>query len=114
MLKNANMTVYEKDSFSRHNINGVYWNDNRGQTVSKNGIQISDSVIVYLYSDEHVPKVGDVIIKGDIDFDFDVSSEKSKSESMKDFRLQYPEFAVVRSVNNCMFGGLPHIEIIAR
>ena len=114
MLINANMTVYEKDNFSRHNINDVYWNDSRGQTVSKNGVQVSDSVIVYLYSDEYVPKAGDVIIKGDIDFIFDVSSERNKSDSMKDFRLQYPEFAVVKSVNNCMFGGLPHIEIIAR
>lgn len=114
MLKNADCTVYEHDTFKRHYINGVYWNDSRGQTLTKNGIQISDSVVVYLYSDDYVPRSGDLIVSGIADFVFDSSTQRSASESMKLFRAKYPDFAVVKSVSNCMFGGLPHIEITAR
>ena len=114
MFINADITVYEKDSFFKHTINGVYWNDSRGRTVSKNGVQISDAVNVYLYSDEYVPKVGDIILNGLTDFEFETESEQSASKSMKLFRVSFPDFAVVKSVSNCMFGGLPHIEVTAR
>lgn len=114
MLCNSNLTVYESETFAKHIIENVYWNDSRGQTATKNGIQITDSVTVYLYSDEYVPKAGDIIIRGVTDFEFDNSSQKSASESMKLFRVMFSDSAVVKSVNNCMFGGLPHIEIIAR
>ncbi len=96
MLANANMTVYEKDAYARHMITDVYWNDSRGRTVAKNGVQISDSVIVYLYSDEYVPKVGDIIVRDIVDFEIDSSSQKSISEGMKSFREKYPGFAVIK------------------
>lgn len=114
MLTNSDMTVYEKDTCTKHTICGVYWFDSRGQTVAKNGIQIADSVSVYLYSDKYIPKAGDIIIRGNTDFEFDISTQKTASESMKKFREIYPDFAVVKSVNNCMFGGLPHIEVTAK
>ena len=63
MLANADITVYEKNTYTRHTITNVYWNDSRGGTLTKNGVQISDSVIVYLYSDEYIPKAGDVIVR---------------------------------------------------
>lgn len=114
MLTNSDCTFYEKGSYVKHFVSGVYWNDIRGQTVSKNGVQISDSVTIYLYSDEYIPKPGDIALKGSTDFEFDASSQQSESESMKLFRAAFPDFAVVKSVNNCMFGGLPHVEIVAR
>lgn len=114
VLANADITVFEKDTYIKYTISGVYWNDSRGQTTTKNGIQISDCVVVYLYSEEYVPKAGDIIVKGIIGFEFDSKTQKAASESMKLFRTAFPDFAVVKSVDNCMYGGLPHIEIIAR
>lgn len=114
MLTNADMTVFEKDTYTKHTIDGVYWNDSRGQTLTKNGVQVSDSVVCYLYSDEYVPEAGDIIVKGITDFKFDSETQKAASESMKLFRAAFLDFAVVKSVNNCMYGGLAHIEIIAR
>lgn len=114
MLANADITVYEKDSCGKHTINDVYFNDSRGRTLAKNGVQVSDSVVVYLYSDKYIPKAGDIIVRGVCGFEFDASAPKSVSESMKLFRAEHPDFAVVKSVSNCMFGGLPHIEITAR
>lgn len=121
MLVNADCTLIELVGTAAnptvkavHKIKNVYWNDSRGRTLTKNGVQISDSVIVYLYSDEYIPKAGDMIVRDIVDFEIDGSSQKSISEGMKSFREKYPDFAVIKAVNNCMFGGLPHIEITAR
>lgn len=114
MLVNADITLFEKENYTRHFIENVYFNDGKGQTITKNGVQISDNIVVYIYSDVYLPKSGDIIVKNKCDFLFDSSSQKNISESMKTFREEYPDFAVVKTVNNYRFGGLPHIEITAR
>ena len=114
MLKNADITLFEKEKYIPHFIPDVYFNDSRGQTVTKNGVQISDNVIIYIYSGDYLPKSGDIIVKNRCDFLFDDSSQKSASESMKRFRAEFPDFIVVKNVNDYRFGGLPHIEVIAR
>lgn len=114
MLINANATIYEKDSYTRHELRDIFCNDNRGSSVSKNGVQINDSVVVYIYRSDYIPKAGDIIVDCITDFEFDTSSQKAVSESMKKFREQFPSLAVVRNVNKCQYGGLPHTEIIAR
>lgn len=114
MLVNADITLFEKENYTPHFIENVYFSDSRGQTVAKNGVQISDSVVIYIYSDGYFPKSGDIVVKNRCDFSFDDSSQKSLSESMKRFREEYPDFAVVKTVNDYRFGGLPHIEITAR
>lgn len=98
----------------RHIIKGVFWNDSRGRTAVKGGIQIVDSVVVYIYDSEYIPKAGDIIVRGDADFKFGESSQKAVSESLKLFREKFPDFAVVKSVSDCRYGGLPHIEITAK
>lgn len=70
--------------------------------------------MIYIYSNDYLPKSGDIVVKDRCDFLFDDSSQKSISESMKKFREKYPDFAVVKSVNNYRFGGLPHTEVTAR
>jgi exosome complex RNA-binding protein Rrp4 len=114
MLVNADCTVYEKDTYARHVIKDIYWNDSRGRTVTKGGIQINDQVIVYIYSGEYVPKSGDIIIKDECSFQFDATSQQTASQSMKLFRELHPEFAVVKNVQDARYGGLPHIEVLAR
>ena len=122
MLSNADCTVYENAGkganvsvTARHFIPNVYWNDCRGKVLKKNGIQIEDSVIVYVfYSSDYVPKPGDIIVKGDVDFEFDNTSQETMSASDKQFKQLYPQSVVVKSVSDYKFGGLPHIEITAR
>lgn len=114
MLSNADVTFYSTKDYTRYTAHKAYFADNRGQAVKKNSIEISDVVSVYLYTDEYVPSVGDIVVKGIIDFEFDNASQKTVSESMKLFREQFPSFAVVKSVSDYKFGGLPHIEITAR
>lgn len=114
MLKNADCTVYEKGTYTRHGITGVYWYDSRGITTQKNGVQVNDSVLVYIYDSDYTPKAEDIIVKGAIDFTFEMTTQQTISECMKQFRAAYPEFAVIKNVNDCRYGGLPHIEVIAR
>ena len=114
MLKNADCTLYEKDTFTKHTITGIYWNDSRGASTQKNGVQITDSVLVYIYDSEYIPKTGDIIVKGSADFSFTATTEQAASASMKLFRAAYPQYAVVKNVRDCRYGGLPHIEVIAR
>lgn len=114
MLINADCTVYEKGSFTRHVIPGVYWNDSRGATVSRNGVQISDSLIVYIYDSEYAPRPGDIIVKGAVDFEWDSTTQQTASASKRQFEELYPDFAAVRTVSDCRYGGLPHIEVNAR
>ena len=114
MLSNADVTFFSAKTFERHTANKAYFTDNRGQTLKKNGIEISDAISVYLYTDEYIPKAGDIVVRGIVNFSFDTSTKESVSGSMKLFRQQYPDFAVVKSVSDYRFGGLPHIEITAR
>lgn len=114
MLINADCTIYEDKTLVRHTFKGVYWKDIRGKTVSTRGVQISDSILVFLYDDSYIPKAGDIIVKGIVSNEFDGSSQAAQSQSMKALRAAFPDFAVVKSVDNCMYGGLKHIEVIAR
>ena len=114
MLVNADCTVYEKDTYVRHVIKDIYWNDSRGRTVTKGGIQISDQVIIYIYDSDYVPKAGDIIVKDECSFLFDATSQQTASQSMKQFRESCPGFAVVKNANDARYGGLPHIEVLAR
>lgn len=114
MLKNADCTIYEAGTYTRHVIPDVYWNDARGRTVTNRGVQIADSVIVYIYSDAYIPKPGDIVVKGTVDYTFDAATQQTASASMDQFRKLYPQFAVVKTVNDCRYGGLPHTEVTAR
>lgn len=114
MLTNADYTIYEAKDLTRHLVTDVYWNDSRGQTVSRNGIQVSDSVIVYQYTFDYIPKAGDIVVKGNIADTYDGSTQQLMSQSLKSLRTAHPDFAVVKSVNDCRYGDLEHIELIAR
>lgn len=114
MLVNADCTVYEKDTYARHVIKDIYWNDSRGRTVTKGGIQISDQVIVYIYDSDYIPKAGDIIVKDECSFLFDTTSQQTTSQSMKVFRELHPGFAAVKNVTDARYGGLLHIEVLAR
>lgn len=117
MLTNADCTLYrfENDGFVRYVIKDVYWRENKAGNILKSGLSNADKATVYFYSDEVIPKnlAKDILVRGICPFEFDNTSQKSISESMKQFMSQY-EYVTVMSVDNMMFGGLPHIEISGR
>lgn len=120
MLCNTSCTVFENSGTvtninitARHYFPTVYWNDKRSQTLTKNGVQTDDGIGVYLYVFGYVPKAGDIIVKGNIRLE-PTGTQQNTSEIMQALRTSYPGFAYIKAVKDCRFGGLPHIEILAR
>ena len=119
MLVNADCTVIEVTSSTNitfravHYIKEVYWNDCRGRTVSKNGVQTADALIVYLYHTDYIPKPGDIILRGTVVIS-DGSTQEKASAAVRELKAVNPGFAVVKNVHDARYGGLPHMELIAR
>lgn len=94
-------TVYEKNTYIRHVFEDVFFHDGRGERLTKSGAVIADSVTARIYSFSHdgsyIPKAGDMIVGGASRFEFDTSSERSVSESMKGFRALYGDVIVISS-----------------
>lgn len=89
----------------------------RASNVLKSGMQNADSVTVHIpsqYADD-APQTAarDMLVKGNCLFEFDNSNAQSISESMKAFRSQH-RFVTTSSVDDYLYGGLPHIEVSAR
>ena len=115
MMTNADCTLYKyrKDGgFDRYFVGGVYWHENKAGNVLKSGLQTADSTTVYFYSDSFLPlsPTKDMLVKGDCPFVFDNSTEKTVSDSMKQFRSLY-RFITVMSVDDYFFGGNAHFEV---
>lgn len=117
MMVNADCTLYryENGGFVRYVIPKVYWRESKADNVMRSGLASADSTTVYLYDDAVVPTSPskDMLVKGVCAFAFDNTSAQTVSQSMKAFTAQYSPVTVM-SVDNMMFGGLPHIEISAR
>lgn len=117
MMVNADCTLYryENGGFVRYVIPKVYWRESKAANVMRSGLASADSTTVYLYDDAVVPATPtkDMLVKGVCAFAFDNTSPQTVSQSMRMFTAQYSPVTVM-SVDNMMFGGLPHIEISAR
>lgn len=119
MLKNADCTLYLYDKttqgYERFFIPEVYWQESKAGNVLKSGLKNAHNTTVYIYSPCTVPETPtkDMLVKGLCPFEFDNSSQKTISESMKEFRSLYA-FVTVESVDNCFYGSLPHFEISAQ
>lgn len=115
---NLGITVYERAGYARHFYSDAEYFDGRGITVDRTGSQPADDVRALIYSctetDGYIPKAGDIILNGEVGFEFDTTGEQSASVSMKLFREQYPAFAVIKAVAAIKNGYKNDIEITAR
>ena len=115
MLANSDCTVYLFDKqtggFVRKYAEKVYWCENKSGSIVKSGMQTSaaQGCISMMIN---VPKTPakDMLVRGKCEFEFDNQTPQSISESMKMFRAEY-DFVTVMSIDDYMFGGLPHMEV---
>ncbi len=124
MMINADCTLYKYDKdtqgYTRHEIRGVYWRSSQQANILKSGLSSCDGTTVYIYKSsingDNVPETPqkDMLVKGIAEFEFDNTSQQTVSSSMKLFREQYPQFVTVGSIDNMLYGGLPHIEVSAK
>lgn len=122
MITNTNCTLYQFNGigYDRIYIPAVMWQEHRSASVSKQGLQSADGVVIFIPK-ENAPKTAsysptkDIIIKGACSFTFDNSSQKTVSDSLKVLRTQYQHFTVM-TIDNKLYGSesLQHIKITAR
>lgn len=111
-------TIYEKNTYTRHVFEDVFFYDGRGEKTSKTGAVPTEDITVKIYSFTHdgsyIPKPGDFIINGECSIIFDTTSEQTVSESMAEFRRLAGDVGVISSAKCTMNGLLPDIEISGR
>lgn len=114
----SSLTVYEKNTFTKHIFHEAYYLDNRGERTQTSGKERADDVIARIYSFSHdnsyLPKIGDIIIAGECTFTFDTTTQQKTSESMATFKQTYANYALISAVNIRDNGNKPDIEITGR
>lgn len=111
-------TIYEGKNFSKHNFKNVYFFDSRGEAVARDGITQTGAVTVQIYADRfrtdnYKPKVGDMVVLGDCNFEFDTATQQSTSQSMTQFRKQNKSYAVINDIKSVTYGSLPDYIVTA-
>ena len=122
MITNSDCTLYKFNGigYDRLYISAVMWQEHRSASVSKQGLQSADGVVIFIPKD-NAPNISsynptkDIIIKGNCSFTFDNLSQQTVSESLKALRSKHQYFAVM-SIDSKLYGSesLQHIKITAR
>lgn len=122
MITNTDCTLYQFNGtgYDRIYISAVMWQEHRSGSVSKQGFQSADGIVIFIPK-ENIPKTAsqnptkDIIIKGNCNFTFDNLSEKTVSESLKKLRTEHQYFTAM-SIDSKLYGSesLQHIKITAR
>lgn len=95
-----------------------HWQESRAATISTTGLQTVDGVIIYLPIDSPYPKTKgkDIMLEGNIDFEFDNYDELTIANSLKELRTLHPDFVTVKSVDKKAYGSkhLQHYKVLAK
>ena len=125
MLTNTDCTLYHfnklTQGYDRYYLSAVMWQESRTEKIRKQGVLISDDVNIYVQREIAVfPKCTesmDMAVKGNIDFIFDNTSQKTVSESLKEFNHTYPDSVTVLTYEDKRYSvneQLDHIKLTAR
>lgn len=108
------VTIYSAQTYTRHQIDGAFYTDLRGETVRNTGAQSAGGLTVHLYcvSNSYKPLIGDLIVWGACDVEIDTASEQTISAGMAALRAYAP--AVIRTVTAETIGIAPDYNIEAR
>ena len=133
MFTDTMLTLYRFNGkgFDRLIIPYCHWQECKAANVLKSGMQNADGIAIYIPSNALVlapndflfPSADisplcpsqDIIVKGECNFIFDNSSDRSVSESLKSLRDKY-EIHTVMSIDRLLYGpaDLQHIKVSAR
>lgn len=102
LVENADVTVFSAKDYTFHVFKGVNITcDSRFESVSKDGNRKSGELKFVIYginNAENVqPSAGDFVVKGEVAFSFDKTSQQAISDSMKAFREKF-NYAIISSV----------------
>lgn len=125
MLTNTDCTLYHfnklTQGYDRYYLSAVMWQESRTQKISRQGVVVSDDVNIYVPRENALfPKnelAKDMLVKGNIDFVFDNTSQKTVSESLREFNRLYPDSVTVLTYEDKRYSvneQLDHIKLTAR
>ena len=111
MITNSSLTIYHKDGldvstnlekWTRYNYDKVWYFSGRGASINKGYDNANDVEIRIPYGDLDITKfaLGDIIVKGTLDFDINTQKD-----------LKNYEIYNITSIKNNTFGNNPHIHI---
>ena len=111
MITNSSLTIYHKDGldvstklekWSRYNYDKVWYFGGRGASINKGYDNANDVEIRIPYGNLDITKfaLGDIIVKGTLDFDINTQKD-----------LKNYEIYNITSIKNNTFGNNPHIHI---
>lgn len=108
------VTIYSAQTYTRHQIDGAFYTDLRGETVQKTGAQSAGGLIVHLYcvNNTYKPQIGDTVVLGESAVEIDTTSEQTISAGVAALRAYDP--AVIRTVTAEPIGIAPDYNIEAR
>ena len=116
MYTNTSVTLYlySNGEYTRKNIDKAFWDERKANNVVKSGIQNADSLKVF------VPYTGDIvftpsrdlIVKGNVTYEIDKTSEKAIAESKKHLIDTYEVFTI-SSCDKKLYGSpnMQHYEL---
>ena len=111
MITNSSLTIYHKDGldvsthlekWTRYNYDKVWYFGGRGASINKGYDNANDVEIRIPYGNLDITKfaLGDIIVKGTLDFDINTQKD-----------LKNYEIYNITSIKNNTFGNNPHIHI---
>lgn len=112
MDKTITLYHFKDGKFIRSVIENCFYYDSKSANFSKTGIINTDTfkVIISTNKDIEIKEGKDIVVKGICDFEFNNESEKTQSESLKEFNSKYESYTVTSASKN-LFGGLSNIEL---
>ena len=97
------------------------WQESRTQKIGKQGVIVSDDVNIYVPKEiatfPRCELAKDILVKGNIDFVFDNTSQKNVSDSLREFNRLYPDSVTVLTYEDKRYSvneQLDHIKLTAR
>ena len=111
MITNSSLTIYHKDGldvsthlekWTRYNYDKVWYFGGKGASINKGYDNANDVEIRIPYGNLDITKfaLGDIIVKGTLDFDINTQKD-----------LKNYEIYNITSIKNNTFGNNPHIHI---
>lgn len=109
------ITVYHfaDNKYTREVITNVFWDNVKQSNVLKSGVVTADSVKIIIPTEEDIEFEGskDIVVKGELTYEFDNTSQQTISNSIKHLKDNYKDVVTVNVVDSKLFGGLSHIQL---
>lgn len=101
-MMNKTITLYhfENGKFIKSIIENCFYYDSKSASLSKTGMMNTDTfkVIISTNQDIKIKEGKDIVVKGICDFEFNNESEKTQSESLREFNSKYERLYCKRCV----------------